>query len=84
MQVNVGFYLVWNWLEVVILVVMSYWIRNVRDELNISKELFTTIFFWTLFSSIYIGTAFFYINIDDNNVRSEMPTKYQVATQTFI
>lgn len=83
MQVNVGFYLFWNWLEVVILVVMSYWIRNVRDELNISKELYTIIFFWTLFSSIYIGIAFFYINID-GNVRSDMPTKYQIATQTFI
>ena len=31
-----------------------------------------------------VGIAFFYINIDGNNVRSDMPTKYQIATQAFI
>ena len=61
-KVNIWFYLSWNWLELVILVFFTYWIRNVRDELNISLELFLINLSWILFSTLYMGFTFYSIN----------------------
>ena len=72
-QVNVWFYLCCNWLELCLAVMFSYRIRNVRDDLNISIELFAITFCWITFSMVYLGTAFSHITIDNGNVVSSMP-----------
>ncbi len=64
-QINTWFYLAWNWLELFILVIFTYLIRNVRDELNISLELFFINVSWTLFSSLYMGFTFYFISYPD-------------------
>lgn len=63
-KINTWFYLSWNWLELVLLVLFTYLIRNVRDELNISLELFLINMSWIFFSTLYMGFTFHYINYD--------------------
>lgn len=67
-KINTWFYLSWNWLELVILVMFTFLIRNVRDELNISLELFLINLSWTFFSTLYMGFTFFSINYEARSV----------------
>ena len=88
MNVNIWFYLFWNWLELFVLVIVSYRIRNVRDELNISKELFTIIINWIFFSSLYLGFTFYNVKIlkIDNNdkIVTDIPIPAQICNMIFI
>jgi len=63
-KVNTWFYLSWNWLELVTLVIFTYLIRNVRDELNISLELSLINLSWIFFSTLYMGFTFYNIHYD--------------------
>lgn len=72
--INVSFYLIWNWVEVAVLVLFSYKIRNVRDELNISTELFAIVFVWISLASVYLGIASYNIGIKDGWVPEPLDT----------
>jgi len=72
--VNTWFYLSWNWLELVILVIFTYLIRNVRDELNISLELCFINLSWIFFSTLYMGFTFFNIHYEADTLFN--PPKY--------
>jgi uncharacterized membrane protein len=79
LKVNIWFYLGWNWVELLAIVVFSYRIRNVRDELDISLELFAIVGFWLTFSIVYIGSAFFFITYDaTGTIQTAMPGPFQI------
>jgi len=72
--VNTWFYLLWNWLELVTLVIFTYLIRNVRDELNISLELCLINLSWIFFSTLYMGFTFSNIHYEEDTLFN--PPKY--------
>ena len=51
--INIYSYLLLNWFELFLLVLICYKIRNVRDELSIHKELLWISAFWILCSFCY-------------------------------
>jgi hypothetical protein len=73
-KINTWFYLSWNWLELVLLVIFTYLIRNVRDELNISLELFLINMSWIFFSMMYMGFTFKNIFYLDERIEFNPPT----------
>ncbi len=52
-----------NWLQTIILVGLMWQIRNVKDELNLKKELYIVIGIWILFSLAYFLALM--VNIKD-------------------
>jgi hypothetical protein len=65
-NINIWSYLIFNWLELVVLVVISYLIRNIRDQLNISWELYLINACWIFFSTAYMGLTFYDLSVKDN------------------
>jgi len=51
--VNLVIFFFVNWLQTLILVLLLYSIRNVKDELNLKKELSIVIAMWLVFSLSY-------------------------------
>jgi hypothetical protein len=52
-KVNIYSYLLFNWLELLLLVLLCFKIRHVKDELSIIKELLWIASFWILSSFSY-------------------------------
>lgn len=52
-EVNMAIFFIMNWLQTLILVILLFQIRNVKDELNLKKELTIIILIWLLFSLSY-------------------------------
>lgn len=52
-EVNVSVFFIVNWLQTLILVILLFKIRNVKDELNLKNELSVIIMIWLLFSLSY-------------------------------
>jgi hypothetical protein len=52
-EINTYSYLIFNWLELLLLVLICFKIRNVKDELSIITELLWISGFWIACSFIY-------------------------------
>lgn len=58
-EANIAFFITANWLELVFISITLKSIVNIRDELNISKEVLFINIFWGVLSTIYIGITSF-------------------------
>lgn len=52
-DINIYSYLLFNWAELLLLVLICFKIRNVKDELSIHKELLWIAAFWIVCSFFY-------------------------------
>jgi hypothetical protein len=48
-------FIVINWIEILILIIVCYKIIDIKDEINIKKELVIIIIVWTGFSLFYFS-----------------------------
>lgn len=53
--INICSFIAINWSQVLILTILCYKIINIKDELNIKKELVLIIIIWITFSVLYFG-----------------------------
>ena len=53
---NLCIFFIVNWAQTLVLVLLLYKIRNVKDELNLKKELSIIIALWLIFSLSYFLT----------------------------
>ncbi len=67
METNLSIFFFVNWLQTIILVGLMWQIRNVKDELNLKKELYIVIAIWIIFSLAYFLALM--INITDPSSR---------------
>lgn len=58
LNANIISFITMNWLELLILVIMIFKIRNIKDELNIKNELIIIMGLWIFFSLGYFATLF--------------------------
>jgi hypothetical protein len=58
-----------NWAQTLILVLLLYTIRNVKDELNLKKELTVIIGIWLVFSLLYFLSL--QIEISHNGMQND-------------
>lgn len=68
-----------NWAELMILVVMIFIIRNIRDELNIKYEILIITLCWILFSCIYFVLQSSSITTSENET-SQRSAKISIYT----
>lgn len=54
--VNVSVFIIVNWLQILILIIAYQRLNNIKDELNIKRELRLIIVMWVSFSILYFAT----------------------------
>ncbi len=52
---NISIFFIVNWAQTLTLVMLMWKIRNVKDELNLKKELYLVIGIWLVFSLLYFS-----------------------------
>ena len=81
MVTNQIVFVVYNWIELIILIYMLYKIRNIKDELNIQSELTLIIIMWVFFSTVYFVTQQVQLSrLNVHNDQLEMLTKWIIFT----
>ena len=53
-----------NWLEILGFALLFWMVRNIKNELNVKRELETILIFWTFFSILYFSMNVFLQNVE--------------------
>ena len=67
---NLCVFIVVNWLQTMILILVYKRLEKIKDELNIQKELRLIIFVWVFFSLSYFAIIQVESNIQDDSGRT--------------